>query len=199
MERSYRGSFTIPAIQEMLHISKVTAYEISKIPELDRQMVAGSYRIKKDIFWQWYDGQTKYKVYEISFDPDDYFTSKDVREMLGISERSFYRLLDCNGLRADVSTRKIYIRKDVFTEWYLSQIRFVSDDPRLPKKEISESYSISDIKRILRVESRSTIYNIYKRKHLDLIRLDGQTRVVKESFDRWFESQCFYPRKQRKE
>ena len=32
-----------------------------------------------------------------------------------------------------------------------------------------------------------------------LIRMDGQTRVVKEAFDNWFRSQSIYPKKKKKE
>ena len=82
MERSKKGSFTIPEIKKMLHISQVTAYAISKKPELKRMKVNDQYRIKKADFWEWYDNQSKYVVYEEDFDPDEYFTTRDIAEML---------------------------------------------------------------------------------------------------------------------
>ena len=47
MNNEERGSFTIPEIKEMLHVSKVTAYAISKEPLLERRMILGQYRILK--------------------------------------------------------------------------------------------------------------------------------------------------------
>ena len=59
MDRSYKGSFTIPEIQKMLNVSRVTAYKISKDPKMKRSHVLGQYRILKKDFWEWYDIATK--------------------------------------------------------------------------------------------------------------------------------------------
>ena len=77
MDNEERGSFTVPQIGEMLHVRKVTAYEISKDPVLDRKMILGQYRILKRNFWKWYENQTKYRVYETPFDPEEYILRQE--------------------------------------------------------------------------------------------------------------------------
>ncbi|MBR3244219.1 MAG: helix-turn-helix domain-containing protein, partial [Parasporobacterium sp.] len=80
----------------------------------------------------------------------------------------------------------------------MGQMKYHSDDPRLPPKEKIDAYTIGEIKKMLGIESRSTVYNIYRRYNLDLIRVDGMTLVVKESFDNWFRSQKIYPKKKKR-
>ena len=198
MGKDNKGSYTVPEIQKMLHICKVTAYEVSKIPALHRKMIAGQYRILKKDFWKWYGTQSKYKVYDESFTRSDYFTTRDLKDFLHLTDDNLYRFIKRHNLRADVSSRIVYIRKEDFIDWYMSQMKYHSDDPRLPSKDYTPTYRIGEIKKILGIESRSTIYNIYKRYNLDLIRVDGMTLVVKESFDNWFRSQSIYPRKKKK-
>lgn len=197
MNNEEKGSFTVPEIKEMLHVSKVTAYEISKDPVLERRMILGQYRILKRNFWKWYEQQTKYRVYETPFDPNDFFTTKDLKDFLHLTDNNLSRFIDRHHLRADVSSRKVYVRKKDFIDWYTAQMKYHSDDPRLPPVDFTPTYTIGEIKKLLNIESRSTIYHIYRRYHLKLIRMDGQTRVVKESFDNWFHSQSIYPRKRK--
>ena len=80
----------------------------------------------------------------------------------------------------------------------MGQMKYHSDDPRLPPKEQISAYRIGEVKKILGIESRSTVYNIYRRYNLELIRVDGMTLVVKKSFDDWFRSQKTYPRKKKR-
>ena len=197
MNNEERGSFTIPEIKEMLHVSKVTAYAISKEPLLERRMILGQYRILKRNFWKWYEQQTKYRVYETPFDPNDYFTTKDLKDFLHLTDNNLSRFIDRHHLRAGVSSRRVYVRKEDFIDWYIAQMKYHSDDPRLPPVDFTPTYTIEEIKKLLNIESRSTIYHIYRRYHLELIRMDGQTRVVKESFDNWFRSQSIYPRERK--
>ncbi len=197
MDKDNKGSYTVPEIQEMLHVCRVTAYEVSKAPALHRKMIAGQYRILKKDFWKWYRKQSKYKVYDEPFTRSDYFTTRDLRDFLHLTDDNLSRFIKRHNLRADVSSRIIYIRKRDFIDWYMSQMKYHSDDPRLPRKDFIPTYTIRDIKEILGIKSRSTIYNIYKRYNLDLIRVDGMTLVVKESFDNWFHSQSVYPRKKK--
>ena len=198
MGKQDKGSYTIPEIQQMLHISKVTAYEVSKNPVLRRKIVAGQYRILKKDFWRWYKKQNKYKVYEEPFDSEEFFTTRDLKDFLHLTDYNLARFIDRHHLRADVSTRKVYVRKEDFINWYMGQMKYHSDDQRLPPKEQIPAYRIGEIKKILGIESRSTVYNIYRRYNLELIRVDGMTLVVKESFDDWFRSQTTYPRKKKR-
>ena len=198
MGKDDKGSFTVPEIGQMLHVGKVTAYEVSKIPALRRRIVAGQYRVLKKDFWKWYRKQSKYKVYEEPFNPDEYFTTRDLKDFLHFTDDNLARFIDRHHLRADVSTRKVYVRKEDFIDWYMGQMKYHSDDPRLPPKEKIDAYTIGEIKKMLGIESRSTVYNIYRRYNLDLIRVDGMTLVVKESFDNWFRSQKIYPKKKKR-
>ena len=151
MERSEKGSFTIPEIQEMLHLQKVTAYKLSKDPRLKRKNVAGQYRIRKSDFWKWYDKQTKYKVYDEPLNTEEYFSTTDIGEMLHLETDSARSLILRENLATRVSPYRNYVRKTDFVEWYQNQRRYTSDDPRLPEKWFEETYDIRAIKKMLRL------------------------------------------------
>ena len=193
MERSNKGSFTIPEIKRMLHISQVTAYAISKKPELKRTKVNDQYRIKKADFWEWYDNQSKYVVYEEDYDPDEYFTTRDIAEMLHMKVHSAGLFIERNGMRADVSTRIAYVSKKKFIDWYIRQRKYRSDDPRLPEQWYEPTYCTDDIRKILGIQSRDDIYRLYKKKYFDIVKMDGLLYVDKESFDQWLSYQTEYP------
>ncbi|MBR2672821.1 MAG: hypothetical protein IKE27_11535 [Oscillospiraceae bacterium] len=195
MERTHDGSFTVPEIQKMLHVSHVTAYEISKNPRLGRAMVCGQYRILKKKFWKWYDAQTRYSLFETHFDREKYYSSGEIAEMFGWTTDYAGCFLKRHGLRAETSTRRVYTLKEDFIDWYIHQMRYCSSDPRLPPKNVSPTYDIHQVKRKLNIKSNHSAYAIYKKGWFDVIRVGGQTRVDKESFDKWFRSQCRYPLK----
>ena len=193
MDRSNKGSFTIPQIREMLNVSNVTAYKISKIPELNRKYFLGQYRILKKDFWKWYDRQTWYRIVEEEVDQNDYFSAKDIEEMFHLSPNVVWKFVARNGLQAGTFPKTAYVKKQVLFDWYLSQRKYVSDDPRLPKSWFEPTYEMKDIKRILGVSSREEIYHLYERNLFDIIHFKGQIRVDKQSFDQWLAVQTEYP------
>ena len=197
MEQTENGSFTIPQIRDLLHISKVTAYEISKIPELDRRLVAGQYRIRKSDFWNWYDAQDRYRVFDKELIRSDYFSTRDIAEMFGWSISGASGFLKKKGLIEAVSESRLYVRKDEFIDWYIHQFRYTSDDPRLPPKENTPVYDIYEVRKKLGALSNSSIYRLYRKERLVLFRVEGRTLVEKESFDNWFLNQTEYPRKEK--
>jgi hypothetical protein len=188
MERSFDGSFTVQDIASLLHVSNVTANKISQIPELERTMIMNQYRIRKRAFWKWYDSQSFYTVFETPFNKDDYFSASDVAEMLKMKTSSASQLLKKHSLRADISELRVYVLKEDFIDWYIHQMRYSSKDPRLPPKEVSPTYDIHQIKKKLDYKSNQSVYNLYKKGLFDVVRVGGQTRVDKASFDKWFAS-----------
>ena len=195
MNQDNNGSFTIPQIRELLGVNKTTSYQISKTPELHRRQIAGSYRILRSDFWKWYNSQNRYRIREDEFHPDDYFRSADISKMLGCTVNSASTLIKRLGIRSEISTTMVLVRKEAFIDWYIHQFRYTSDDPRLPPKVVTSTYSLKDIKRILNISANSTIYHLYHRGLFDLIRIGNETRVVKDSFDLWYSSldKTMYP------
>ena len=198
MERSYDGSFTVPEISDLLHVSKVTSYKISKLPELNRTFINNQYRVRKKDFWDWYDTQSQYSIYESVLERDKYFSAGDIAQMFGWTTNSAASFIKRHSLRADTTSLRVYVLKDEFIDWYIHQMKYTSKDPRLPPKQISPSYDIHQIKKKLGVKSNHTVYSLYKKGLFDLIRMGGQTRADRESFDRWYRSQCRYPLNRKK-
>ena len=188
MKQDKKGSYTISQIRSLLGVNKTTSYEISKIPELNRKIVAGSYRVLRSDFWAWYNSQNRYHAREEEYNPDEYFRAKDVAKMFGWRDDSASNMIKRLGLRSDVSTTVVLVRKDAFIDWYTHQFHYTSDDPRLPPKEVTPTYTLNDIKRILSINSNSTVYRLYKKGLFDVIRFGSETLVVKDSFDQWYES-----------
>ncbi len=198
MERSEQGSFKIAELSELLHVSMVTAFEISKDPILNRKKVAGQYRILKRDFWKWYVQQDKYSVYEETYDPNEFFTTADIADMLQMTLNDANKLVCRKKLRSNVSTRRVLVKKKDFFDWYANQLYYRSNDPRLPKQWFGETYEIGEIKKKLGVKSRNTIYHLYKRDLFDVKKIGCELRVDKESFDQWYATREVLPSKKKR-
>ena len=186
MLQDENGSFTVAQIKDLLNVSKVTAYAISQVPQLKRRKVAGQYRILKRDFWDWYNNQKNYVLIEDHLDSDQYFSSGDIAEMFGMTSDSASNLLKRIGLKSSISSTRCMVRKDLFINWYVYQFRYISNDPRLPPKEVVPTYDIHEIKRILGIKSNNTAYRLYKKHYFTTIRAGNMTLVDKQSFDHWF-------------
>ena len=196
MKQSDQGSFTVPEIRKLLRVAKSTAYEISKLPEMDRKLVAGEYRIPKVNFWKWYRTQKHYRIFDDDAALADYFSSRDIADMFGWDVTSASTFLKRKGLVEDISEFRNYTRKEIFIDWYIHQYRYSSSEKKKKKKEVTPAYDIHDVQKMLGTKPNSTIYRLYRREHLDVIRIEGLILVVKESFDNWFLNQTEYPRKE---
>ena len=158
MQQSRVGSFSVSQIMDLLHVSKVTAYEISKLPQLKRRLVGKRYRILKADFWDWYNSQSTYQAYEEDFNFEEFFTSADIAEMFGWETNSVYKFIIKNNLKSDLCRTQFLVKKDSFIDWYIHQFRYTSDDPRLPPKVVTPTYDIHQVKKIL--ESQRTAPSI---------------------------------------
>ena len=198
MQQSRVGSFSVSQIMDLLHVSKVTAYEISKLPQLKRRLVGKRYRILKADFWDWYNSQSTYQAYEEDFNFEEFFTSADIAEMFGWETNSVYKFIIKNNLKSDLCRTQFLVKKDSFIDWYIHQFRYTSDDPRLPPKVVTPTYDIHQVKKILGITKNRTVYHIYNKNYFNVLRVENRTLVEKESFDKWFDQQDRYPAVRRK-
>lgn len=199
MELSIK-TMSVPEMQRMLGLGKTEAYWLIKHRDIEVVTLNGKLRIVKDSFERWYAGQVKYR--KINGDlPGRKLTQmsysvQELAEMLNVTDDTIYTRIH-NGefetFEADYRTR---IMKDSFDRWYASQNRLRLPADREHDDELrSVSYSMPEIGRMLGIH-RNTVYAILNSRNyiqqFVFVNVSGQRRVMKDSFEKWYESQTRY-------
>ena len=184
---------------QMLGLKKVESYWLAHKGFFKIIVVAGRMRVDLKSFEHWYAGQVKYK--KVNGPPPgkrlkkQSYSAQDMAEILGVSDDVAYSIIRRNNLptiKVDYWTR---VPKEVFDSWYAGQTKYRNAEDRKRDSEILEqSLSLPEIARMLDIK-RDAVYSLLRKKagqDLVVIKVAGQTRVTKESFDTWYSNQTEY-------
>ena len=84
---------------------------------------------------------------------------------------------------------KTWVDRDSFEAWYARQVHYVKTDGEPPGKRLKEnSYSVKEISGLLGI-SESSVYDLIKKNRFATIETNGQRRVDKDVYDRWYANQ----------
>ena len=185
---------------QMLGLKKVESYWLAHKGFFKIIEVAGRMRVDLKSFEHWYAGQVKYK--KVNGPPPgkrlkrSSYSPQDIAEILEVSDYVAYAIIRRNNLptiKVDYWTR---VPKEAFDSWYKGQTKYRNAEDRLKDAEILEqSLSLPEIARMLDIKRDAVYYLLGKKagQHdLVVIRVAGQIRVTKESFNRWYSNQTEY-------
>ena len=90
-------SFSVRDIAQLLEIEESVAYDLVKREKLETVTIDYWKRIPKDVFWNWYNGQTKYQTAEDRKAKRELYEATismpDMARLLGVSRGTVYTLL----------------------------------------------------------------------------------------------------------
>ena len=90
-------SFSVRDIAQLLEIEESVAYDLIKREKLETVTIDYWKRIPKDVFWNWYNGQTKYQTAEDRKAKRELYEATismpDMARLLGVSRGTVYTLL----------------------------------------------------------------------------------------------------------
>ena len=90
-------SFSVRDIAQLLEIEESVAYDLVKRARLETVTIDYWKRIPKDVFWNWYNGQTKYQTAEDRKAKRELYEATismpDMARLLGVSRGTVYTLL----------------------------------------------------------------------------------------------------------
>ena len=120
------------------------------------------------------------------------FPVRDLRIMFGIKKTDSYWILKNRNIQTVTINGKMRILKESFWNWYNNQTKYHIIDGPEPGAVLKEtSYSVRDLMQLLDI-SNDNAYTLIGKGVFDIIKVDYQIRITKESFERWYPTQEKY-------
>lgn len=120
------------------------------------------------------------------------FSVPEMREMLGLGKTEAYWLVKKKYFKTIIVAGRIRVIRDSFEEWYANQYTYQKVDGPPPGADLKDTLlATADIAEILEI-SEATASELVSKGHFELTYVYGKRRIVKSSFERWYQSQSFY-------
>lgn len=117
---------------------------------------------------------------------------KEMGQLLGLKKTESYYLVKKNYFKTVVVGQKIRVMVESFEEWYANQFSYQKVDGTPPGERLKNSLlSRAEIADLLEI-SVATVYEIEKKAKFDYVNIYGKQRILKESFDKWYQGQNWY-------
>lgn len=117
----------------------------------------------------------------------------EMRRILGLGKTDSYWLVKKNYFKTITISGKMRVMVDSFEEWYANQLHYKKVDGTPPGQNwTAVTYSIQEAAILLGITDCS-LYDLLKKELFLTIKVGQCTRIYKDSFTEWFQSQNHYP------
>jgi excisionase family DNA binding protein len=116
----------------------------------------------------------------------------EMRRLLGLCKTESYWLVKKNYFETIVVAGKMRVMVESFEEWYANQLHYKKVDGTPPGQNWTGiTLSVQEAAAMLGI-SESSIYELLKKQIICTVRVGQATRVYKDSFEEWYQSQSHY-------
>lgn len=116
----------------------------------------------------------------------------EMQKMLGLGKTEAYWLVKKNYFKTIVAGGRMRVLTDSFEDWYANQFTYCKADGTPPGAALRETtLSVADVAELLGL-AEGTAGQLLARLRLDEVTVCGRRRILRESFDAWYQSQSFY-------
>ena len=195
-----KSTMSVREMASLLGIHKTDSYWLISKHFFKTVQISGKMRVDIKSFYKWYDNQIKYHI-DGGRPPGcnlkkNSYSAADISEILGISEKYAYELIQEKGLPIITVDYWQRVPKKAFDKWYHSQSHFRNAEDRAKDEALEEAtYTMPEMDRMLGI-SRNEVYAILRAKRntgfFETIKIADRKRITKESFYRWLNSQDQY-------
>ncbi|MBQ9032623.1 MAG: helix-turn-helix domain-containing protein [Parasporobacterium sp.] len=117
---------------------------------------------------------------------------KEMGDLLGIRKTDRYWLVHKNVFETSTIRGKMWVNIESFEKWYANQVKYRKVTGEEPGLELKEwSLSPRDIALLLEIPEYRA-YELIKEKGWETVTVDFWTRVRRDSFEKWYQSQIHY-------
>ena len=117
---------------------------------------------------------------------------KEMGDLLGIRKTDRYWLVHKNVFETRTIRGKMWVNIKSFEKWYANQVKYQKVTGEEPGVELKEwSLSPRDIAQLLEIPEYR-VYELIKEKNWETVTVDFWTRIRKDSFEKWYQSQKHY-------
>ena len=130
---------------------------------------------------------------EKSSEPERIWMSvKEMGDLLGIRKTDRYWLVHKNVFETSTIRGKMWVNIESFEKWYANQVKYRKVTGEEPGLELKEwSLSPRDIAQLLEIPEYC-VYELIKEKNWKTVTVDFWTRIRRDSFEKWYQSQKHY-------
>lgn len=178
-----KRTYTVEEVQDILGVSKTSAYNLVKSNAFHCVKVGGHYRVSKRV--------STNGLMEVMNLNKKSMSVAEMRGILGLGKTESYWLIKKNYFDVIVVFDKMRVMVDSFEEWYANQFHYKKVDGTQPGQNWSHTFSIHEVAVLLGI-SDGTVYDIVRTKSLPTITVSGKKRIEKDSFEKWYASQGHY-------
>ncbi len=116
----------------------------------------------------------------------------EMRLLLGIGKTDSYWLVKKGYFETVIIAGKMRVIVDSFEKWYDNQLHYKKVDGTPPGKNWTGiTFSVREVAELLCV-SDSSVYELLKKNVFRTARVGQATRIYKDSFEEWYQSQTCY-------
>lgn len=116
----------------------------------------------------------------------------EMRKLLGIGKTDSYWLVKKGYFETVIIAGKMRVMVDSFEKWYDSQLHYKKADGTPPGKNWTGiTFSVREVAELLCI-SDSSVYELLKKNVFRTARVGQATRIYKDSFEEWYQSQTYY-------
>lgn len=111
--------------------------------------------------------------------------------LLGLGKTAVYRLVNQTNFKKYIVFDKVRIDLDSFEEWYANQFHYQKITGERPGKNHGDTFAPGTLGKILGI-SKSSGYDLMNNGKVDFVIINGERRVLRQSFEDWYNSQSYY-------
>lgn len=120
----------------------------------------------------------------------------EMRRLLGMKKVEAYWLLKQERFKVILVGGKMRIMLDSFEEWYGRQFHYKKVNGPEPGQLLPASLTIREAADMLGLNSSSVYELLKKHTPFETFKVDGQTCILRESFEAWYQGQSHYKKRE---
>lgn len=120
----------------------------------------------------------------------------EMQRMLGLKKVAAYWIVKQGRFETIMVGGKMRVMLDSFEAWYASQFHYRKVNGPPPGENWSHTWSVPETAEMLGVTT-TTVYELIQNHHpFQTVQADGQLRIVKASFEAWYQGQNRYRKRE---
>lgn len=180
-------SYSIEEIRNIFHITEEDAKKLVKSNLFKIYRVGNEYRASKKSV------KENRRIVEVvlTYRDKKTITVADMRRILGLGKTAAYRLINQHRFKTYLVFGKMRIDVASFEEWYAGQFHYKKVNGQRPGTKYGNTIGPTTVAKVLGIP-RTTANDLMNNGLLEFVEVNGNRRIIRESFEKWYTSQNRY-------
>lgn len=180
-------SYSVEEIQRILSLTEDESVKLLKSGLFKVYRVGHEYRASKKSV----EENKNIVMAMTTYQDKKTMTVRDMSRLLGLGKTAAYRLVGKNYFKKFLVFGTIRIDVDSFEQWYAGQFHYKKVSGERPGGKYEGTIAPITMAKVLGIP-KSTAYDFMNDGLVEFIKVNGTRRVLRESFEKWYDSQNHY-------